>query len=95
MFKTPRSAIAQGEKMERNFTTVVKNIMAILPESSSEKLLKSAQWWAPEIRWVELARFVNENVIPSSTDPMAIAAYAELCNKNYAEMVAEFKSKGL
>lgn len=72
--------------MARDFSTVLKNIIAIAPKELADALKKDIKFWAPEILWSNLSQYVNRYVIPSSKDPQSIAIYAELCNLSLEEM---------
>ena len=81
--------------MARNFSTVLKNIIAIAPKELAEPLKKDIKFWAPEILWDNLSRYVNRYVIPSSKDSRSIAIYAELCDLSWEEMKLGFEKDGL
>lgn len=81
--------------MARDFMTVFNNILAIAPEELANVLSKRVGYWAPEILWYNLSVYVNKYVTPSSSDPQAIAIYAELCGLSLEEMKSKFESDGL
>ncbi len=81
--------------MSRDFKTVYDNIMAVAPERLAEVLKSHVHYWAPQIAWLNLSLYVQRFVIPSSSDPQAIAIYAELCGLSLSEMKARFEEDGL
>ena len=80
--------------MARDFTKVCDNIIAVAPEKLAEELEKKAVFWAPEIRWYNLTKYVHMYVDPDSSDPQSIAVYAELCELSLSEMKSKFQKDG-
>ena len=81
--------------MARNFTTVLEQIKEVAPKDLVDALDKSVGFWAPEIVWYNLSKYVNKYVERSSTNPTSIAVYAILCDCTEAEMKARFEADGL
>ena len=71
--------------------TVYKKIMEVVPEELATKMERDSVFWAPEIVWYELSRYVNKYVAPSSKDPKSVKVYAILCDCSEAEMKARFE----
>ena len=80
---------------ERNFGDVYRKIVEIAPEELKEKLENRLCFAAPELVWSVLSRCVNNTIIPSSKDPLAIKIYAILCDCSDEEMKARFESDGI
>lgn len=81
--------------MARDFMTVYKKILKVAPTTLAEKLERNFGFWAPEIAWYNLSRYVNKYVTPSSKDSQAIKVYAILCDCSEAEMKARFEADNL
>ena len=81
--------------MAREFSDVLTKILNACPGSVLHtKLEESVPYWAPEILWYNLTRYVNNYMTPNSKDDVAVKVYAILCDKTEEEMRADFVSKG-
>lgn len=81
--------------MARNFTTVYNQILTVAPKELVTKLEDSSCFWAPEIVWYNLSKYVNKYVTPSSKDPQSIKVYSILCDCSESEMKARFEADNL
>ena len=78
---------------KRDFFKVLDNITEAVPELK-EDLEYRVGFWAPEILWYNLSAYVNERVIPDSSNPKAIKVYSILCNCSEEEMKKRFEENG-
>ena len=79
----------------RDFSKVYRNLLAILPKDLAEDLSYRTGYWAPEMFWYKLSQYINDNITPSSSNPLSIAVYAELCNLSPAQMKEKFEKDGI
>ena len=80
--------------MERKFSEVFGSILKIAPEPLKTKLTQNSAFWAPEVVWFNLSRYVNNYVPKDSKNPTSVAVYAILCDCSETEMVSRFTADG-
>ena len=81
--------------MARNFGDVLTKILDACPNTVlHDKLLSASPYWAPEILWHNLTRYVNTYMKPDSNDPVSVKVYAALCDLSEEEMQSRFKEDG-
>lgn len=81
--------------MARLFKDVVNKIKEVAPQELVKRLDNRINYWAPESAWYNLSNFINQNVIPSSTDKTSVAIYAALCDCTEDEMLERFATDGI
>ena len=81
--------------MARNFIDVYKKILAACPNTIlAQKLESGSPFWAPEVTWFNLSRYVNNYMMPDSNNPVSVKVYAILCDLSEDDMIKKFKENG-
>lgn len=97
--KTTTNATPTNEPAERNFNTVLQQIIDQLRAfgytADADRLIDESSYWAPEIRWSSLGRFFSKiGLNPDSTNEQTVRVYAIYMNKSDDEMRAQFVADG-
>ena len=80
---------------KRDITVVLKQLSDALPEELAQKLKFSSSFWAPELVWHNLSKFINHYVEPASNNEQSVKIYAILCDVSEEEMKQRMQDLGV
>ena len=79
--------------MARDFKTVYEQILTVAPECLATDLKSNRPFWAPEVCWHNLTRYVHKYVELNSSSETSIAVYSILCDCSKEEIKEKNKEE--